>query len=142
MQNNTCPKCKKVFSTKYTLQTHLKRLKSCIAEFKCDKCDSAFRSDSQLVAHIQNAHKSTDQESSDYTCSYCEESFMSKLDKDQHLETCTIKLKPHNHLKNAIACFEKRPDLLMLLLDAYKYDKLSDNDYIELQKKMDESASY
>ena len=51
----TCPQCNQTFRRLFNLKTHINRVHNKVKPYKCDKCDKAFATNSDLKQHL-NTH--------------------------------------------------------------------------------------
>lgn len=79
-----CHKCCKEFFSKYTLQTHLNKIKPCISEYRCDDCGQLFNLKTQYDKHKKTYHK-------DYSCKYCSSKSTTRSNQRRHERTCKKK---------------------------------------------------
>lgn len=87
-----CTKCVKNFSSKETLQRHLRLFCGINPNFSCAHCNFRTRSKFSLIRHIQNMHSEIF-EHCRFQCVYCQKVFTNLYAHDTHVITCTWKPK-------------------------------------------------
>ncbi|XP_072929600.1 uncharacterized protein [Epargyreus clarus] len=75
-----CPKCKKTFSNKYNMLTHMKNHNGEPSRFTCEKCNKSYRSRGSLTSHRLVVHEGALR----FPCAACGEPFPSRTARDVH----------------------------------------------------------
>ena len=78
-----CVTCSKMFSTKSSLNRHIKTVHLQQQQFKCNYCDKSFGQNSSLQTHIKMVHLKL----REFNCSYCEKSFGENGQLQRHIRT-------------------------------------------------------
>ena len=79
-EKNICEICKKSFSTKYTLNLHVKTIHNEVKEHKCDLCGKTFGQNGELQFHATTGHNSI----KPHQCSSFDKRFGQKSTLEKH----------------------------------------------------------
>jgi hypothetical protein len=100
----TCQYCKKVYTNKYTLNTHQKTAKACLklqknnTDIKCQYCEKTFSSQSSLNLHQKtnktchtktNTNEQQQRELISFDCNGCDKTFTTKAALAKHNSICS-----------------------------------------------------
>lgn len=92
-----CYKCGKTFYSKYTLDTHLNKIKPCSVEYTCKECYEVFYDITLYNKHCKMSHKT-------FSCEYCSKKLSTKSSQKRHEKTCKkrtdVVLQTHEHSNN------------------------------------------
>ena len=81
------PKCKKPFSQKNKMRTHLLICGTQDKTFPCSECDAAFRDRDRLHNHKKQKHpKKAGDHSAYYKCNFCPKEYTSISSRQQHMK--------------------------------------------------------
>lgn len=113
-----CPYCKNIFTSKYTLQNHIKTTRYCISkrakqikteEFSCSKCSRSFTSKRWLLSHQNKCGESIDKLKEEIkTLTNTNENLHKKL-KDQELKYEEKLSTLHKRIENIALTAISRP---------------------------------
>jgi uncharacterized Zn-finger protein len=84
---STCPHCE--YTSKYKMKLHIKQVHDKIKDHPCNRCHSAFSTNSDLTCHIKAVHDKI----KDYICNDCEKAFSTNSKLQRHMKQVHDKIK-------------------------------------------------
>eukprot|EP00092_Neocalanus_flemingeri_P005315 GFUD01005723.1.p1 GENE.GFUD01005723.1~~GFUD01005723.1.p1 ORF type:complete len:310 (+),score=80.33 GFUD01005723.1:57-986(+) len=101
-ENETCPKCFKIFDSKYNVKRHVRTQHERKGRLECDKCDKSFASDTALKYHMRIQHP----EDSEIHCGKCDAKFSDLKSYVDHktMHGSFIKIKQKCEECDAVIC--------------------------------------
>ena len=86
-----CKFCHQMFSTKQTLDNHIKAIHENVKSYFCENCGKAYCDKSSLRSHIKDKHKDL----KPHKCNSCDKAFNRKHTLKQHVKIIHEKARDH-----------------------------------------------
>jgi len=101
-----CGKCGKRFSTRKSMNRHLKTVHEEQRKFQCEECPQQFKLRNHLTVHIRQVHQAERQRQ----CHLCPKQFWSSSNLKRHIDEAHLKTRAHTCAQCA-KCFSSRFNL-------------------------------
>lgn len=89
-ENFTCKRCKRVFNTRNTYDSHIKIAKNCQKSYICKICRTKFENKSNYERHINKKRGCVKMDINENQCHLCLKVFSRKYDVMRHLYVCPV----------------------------------------------------